>query len=330
MSLNGLRDIFQAIVALEQNLSPFDYLQQQMEDILGDGGVLKELVHPGAGPPVPQNASVLLHFSGFLEYSDQPFETTTHLKHPPLMKLGRDVTLAGMELGLLTMRKGEFSRFLLQPCYAYGHMGCPPLVPAAARVLFEIQIIDFMDSGQVDEFVQLTPGEQNEFPVSKVIEVVNTLRSFGNRCFNQSRYEKAKERYKQALELLGNRENPSDAEQTEIQAALLPLYLNRAFTELRLDSPKKTLKYAKKALDINCGSAKALYRCAQAYVELQDYESAHGCLVKARARKPFDSNINNLLKKVTMCYKEHLDKESDLCRNMFPGWKKTPDDDSSK
>lgn len=30
-----------------------------MNDILGDGGILKEVVHPGEGPPVPQNASVL-------------------------------------------------------------------------------------------------------------------------------------------------------------------------------------------------------------------------------------------------------------------------------
>lgn len=30
-----------------------------MDDVLGDGGILKEVVQPGQGPPVPQNASVL-------------------------------------------------------------------------------------------------------------------------------------------------------------------------------------------------------------------------------------------------------------------------------
>lgn len=29
-----------------------------MNDILGDGGMLKEVVQCGEGPPVPQNASV--------------------------------------------------------------------------------------------------------------------------------------------------------------------------------------------------------------------------------------------------------------------------------
>ncbi|XP_051908730.1 inactive peptidyl-prolyl cis-trans isomerase FKBP6 isoform X1 [Hippocampus zosterae] len=320
MSMNGLRKLFQRLVRDEEpNLSPFDRLQQQMEDILGNGGILKEVIYPGYGPPVTQSASVLIHYSGFLEYSDLPFETTTHLKHPRLMKLGRDVTLMGMELGLLTMRQGESSRFLLQPRYAYGDMGCPPLIPAAARVLFEVKIHDVLNTGQVDEFVQLTAEEQNECPFSKLIEVVSTLRTLGNRCFKQSRYEKAKEHYKQALELLVNREIPSDAEQAEIQAALLPLYLNLSFVALRLERPRKALKYAKKALEIDCGSTKALYRCAQAYVELRDYENAHGCLVKARDRNPFDSDVTNLLKTVTMCYKDSLDKEKDVYGKMFPG-----------
>lgn len=66
------------------------------------------------------------------------------------------MTLAGLELGLLTMQKGEFSRFLFQPQYAYGDMGCPPLIPAAAVVLYEVQVLDFLDSGQVDDFIALS------------------------------------------------------------------------------------------------------------------------------------------------------------------------------
>ncbi|XP_061560125.1 inactive peptidyl-prolyl cis-trans isomerase FKBP6 isoform X4 [Phycodurus eques] len=125
----------------------------------------------------------------------------------------------------------------------------------------------------------------------------------------------------QAVVLLGNRAKHSDGEQEDVRAALLPLYLNLSFAALRLENPKKALKYAKIALDIDCTSTKALYRCAQAHVELRDYESAHGCLVKVQARKPFDGDVNNLLKTVTMCYKDNLDKEKDLYAKMFRGLK---------
>lgn len=62
------------------------------------------------------------------------------------------MTLCGLELGILTMRKGEYSRFLFLPEYAYGAMGCPPLIPPVATVLYEVQVLDFLDSAQVDEF----------------------------------------------------------------------------------------------------------------------------------------------------------------------------------
>ncbi|XP_034756521.1 inactive peptidyl-prolyl cis-trans isomerase FKBP6 isoform X1 [Etheostoma cragini] len=330
MSGNGLVSSLRRLIGAEERLgrstpSPFDQLRQQMNDVLGDEGILKEVVQPGEGPPVPQNASVLIHYSGFLEYSDLPFETTTHRKYPQMMKLGRvfemiiqtDVTLAGLELGLLTMKKGEFSRFLLQPQYAYGDMGCPPLIPAAAVVLYEVQILDFLDSGQVDDFIAMSPEDQNTVPLSTLFEVVNTLRSFGNRCFKQSRYDNAKDRYKQATKLLGNRETQSGAEVEGIKTALLPLYLNLSLTELRLDCPHKALKYGNKALEIDSANTKALFRCGQAYLELHEYESAQGCLITAQAKKPFDCDINNLLRKVAICYKDSLDKQKDLYSKMF-------------
>ncbi|KAL3979910.1 THO complex subunit 5 [Sarotherodon galilaeus] len=322
MSRNGLITSLRRLINDEEPLemrspSPFEQLRPRMNDIIGDGGILKEVVQPGEGPPVPENASVLIHYSGFLEYSDQPFETTTNFKYPRMMKLGRDVTLAGLELGLLTMKKGEFSRFLLQPQYAYGEMGCPPFIPAAAVVLYEVQILDYLDSGQVDDFIAMSLEEQNTVPLSTLLEVVNTLRSFGNRFFNQNRYYNAKDRYKQAMTLLGNRETQSDSEKERIKTALLPLYLNISLTELRLERPHKALKYGNKALEIDSANTKALFRCGQAYLELHEYASAQCCLTSAQAQKPFDSDINNLLRKVTMCYKDSLDKEKDLYSKMF-------------
>lgn len=196
--------------------SPFEHLRQRMSDILGDGGILKEVVHPGDGPPVPHSASILsiatqffcktswysqislfyhilpplsstsalLWFHWILEWAfwnyhkpqvppddevgersviscDIPVKSIKAedyaLTFLPGWNVGKtDVTLAGMELSLLTMKKGEFSRFLFEPQYAFGDLGCPPNVPGAAVVLYEIHVIDFFDSGQVDDFIALS------------------------------------------------------------------------------------------------------------------------------------------------------------------------------
>lgn len=68
-----------------------------------------------------------------------------------------DVSVLGLSLGVTTMKKGEFSRFLLAPQYAYGTMGCPPTIPPSAVILYEVHIIDFFNTGQMDSFVSLSP-----------------------------------------------------------------------------------------------------------------------------------------------------------------------------
>lgn len=67
----------------------------------------------------------------------------------------------------------------------------------------------------------------------------------------------------QAVTLLGNRETQGDVERQKVNTALLPLYLNLSFVELRLDRPHKALKYGNKALEINGDCTKALFRCGQ-------------------------------------------------------------------
>ncbi|KAG7282096.1 hypothetical protein CRUP_023612 [Coryphaenoides rupestris] len=156
-----------------------------------------------------------------------------------------DITLAGLELALLTMKKGEFAHVLLQPPYAYGEMGCPPLIPPAATVLYEIQVVDYFDSAQADHFVGLEPDQQNALPLSVLATVTNTLRNLANRCFNQGRYDAAKFSYKKA-----EKEKEEEAgEVKDVKALLLPVYLNLSLTELHLESPRKALKCYKNGLD---------------------------------------------------------------------------------
>ncbi|KAK2509860.1 hypothetical protein MC885_007242 [Smutsia gigantea] len=108
----------------------------------------------------------------------------------------QDITLWGMELGLLSMQRGELARFLFKPTYAYGTLGCPPLIPANTTVLFEIELLDFLDSAESDKFYALSAEQQDEFPLQKVLKVAATEREFGNHLFHQNHFYDAKVRYK--------------------------------------------------------------------------------------------------------------------------------------
>ncbi|XP_037670649.1 inactive peptidyl-prolyl cis-trans isomerase FKBP6 [Choloepus didactylus] len=296
--------------------SPYERLSQRMLDISGDRGVLKDVIREGAGELVAPDASVLVKYSGYLENTDKPFDSNCFRKTPRLMKLGEDITLWGMELGLLSMRRGELARFLFKPTYAYGTLGCPPLIPPNTTVLFEIELLDFLDSAESDKFCALTAEQQAQFPLEKVLKMAATEREFGNYLFRQNRFYDAKVRYTRALVLLHQRSAPPE-EQPLVEAAQLPVFLNLSFTYLKLERPALALRTGEQALTIDHRNAKALFRCGQACFLMTKYQKARDFLVRAQKEQPFNHDINNELKKLASYYRDYMDKEKEMCHRMF-------------
>ncbi|XP_048822723.1 inactive peptidyl-prolyl cis-trans isomerase FKBP6 isoform X2 [Lagopus muta] len=287
-----------------------------LQDISGDGGVLKELLRPGTGQPVPPAATVAVKYSGYLEHMDKPFCTNCTKKLPRLMKLGEDITLGGLEIGVLTMKKGEVARFIFAPNYAYGQQGCLPLIPPNATVLFEVELIDFLDSADSDTFFALTAEQQDTFPLQKVLKVADVEREFGNYLFRKQCFEGAKDRYKRAYSILG-RSPSSEAELCQIDASKLLVLLNLSITCLKLECPARALMYGEKALEIDKRNVKALFRCGQACLCMAEYEKARDFLIRAQHIEPFNHDINNELKKLASCYRDYLDKEKKMCSRML-------------
>ncbi|NXJ93286.1 FKBP6 isomerase, partial [Corythaixoides concolor] len=238
-----------------------------------------------------------VRYSGYLEHQSEPFCTDGYSRSPGLMKLGKDITLAGLEIGLLTMKKGEAARFVFLPSYAYGKMGCPPLIPPNAMVIFEVELLNFLDTAECDAFFELTPEQQDTFPLQKVLKVADTERECGNYLYRSQRFESAKSRYKRALSILG-RSPTSAAEQRQINASKLLVFLNLSVTYLKLERPERALAYGEKALEIDERNAKALFRCGQAYLCMTEYKKAQDFLVRAQCVEPFNHDINEELKKL--------------------------------
>ncbi|XP_030916235.1 inactive peptidyl-prolyl cis-trans isomerase FKBP6 isoform X2 [Geospiza fortis] len=192
------------------------------------------------------------------------------------MKLGKDITLWGLEIGLLSMTKGEAALFVLTPEYAYGQRGCPPSIPPNTTVLFKVEVLDFIDSEECDTFFELT-------------------------C---------------ALSILG-RSSSSKAEQSQINASKLLLFLNLSLTYLKLERADRALKYGELALEMDQGNAKALFRCGQACLYMREYSKSRDFLARAQCIQPFNRDINNELKKLARYYKEYMKMEKEMCCQMF-------------
>ncbi|NWI56927.1 FKBP6 isomerase, partial [Calyptomena viridis] len=255
-------------------------------------------------------------FSGYLGEWNNLFCSYGHGKYPKLMKLGKDITLLGLELGLLSMARGEVARFTFTPEYAYGRRGCPPSIPPDTTVLFEVELLDFIDSEECDVFLELSDEQQDAFPLEKVLKVAAMEREFGNHFFQKQNFRVAKHRYKRALSILG-RSCSSEAEQSQINTSKLPLLLNLSLAYLRLECPEQALKYGKKALEMDQGNAKALFRCGQACLCMNEYSKSRDFLTRAQRIQPFNQDINNELKKLARCYEQYLEMQKEMCFRMF-------------
>ncbi|KAF2987833.1 hypothetical protein EK904_013640 [Melospiza melodia maxima] len=243
------------------------------------------------------------------------------------MKLGKDITLWGLEIGLLSMTKGEAALFVLTPEYAYGQRGCPPSIPPNTTVLFKVEVLDFIDSEECDTFFELTCFElkfryfftqeqRDRLPLEKVLKVAATEREFGNYFFYKQCFKIAKDRYKRALSILG-RSSSGKAEQSQINASKLLLFLNLSLTYLKLERADRALKYGELALEMDQGNAKALFRCGQACLYMREYSKSRDYLARAQCIQPFNRDINNELKKLARYYKEYMKVEKEMCRQMF-------------
>ena len=60
-----------------------------MEDLTGDRKVLKKIIRPGVGSLVPDGAMVRVHYNGYLEYSDEPYDSSRLRNKEQEFKLGR-------------------------------------------------------------------------------------------------------------------------------------------------------------------------------------------------------------------------------------------------
>ena len=66
-----------------------------MEDLTPDGGVKKRIKRAGGGEPVMEGAEVHIHYNGYLEHNDEPFDSTRLRNKKQVVQLGRGQLIPG-------------------------------------------------------------------------------------------------------------------------------------------------------------------------------------------------------------------------------------------
>lgn len=327
LSLGAGSGIFEEEDSLnsDDNAEPFEKMALKMEDISGDGGVLKMEVSPGIGSDIPSGSVITFHYSAFLEYGDEPFDSTILRKKPERRTLDGLDLLPGLNIALKTMRKNETSRFLIKPYYAFGKLGCPPRVPGNETILYEIHVISFVDTVAADMYEE---QDQQCATFQEKLEGAKGYHRKGNDLYHEGNLNEAKKAYIRAAWIMEDTKLKNQEEERQWGSVLIKVRSNLAQVFLDLKEPAKACTQCKIGLGIRGVDAddirsKLLYRYGKAKMMLCDFSGALKELKRAQRLRPHNLDISEALETLLIKKERYEQQEKFMYQRMFQPKDKT-------
>ncbi|RNA40467.1 inactive peptidyl-prolyl cis-trans isomerase FKBP6-like [Brachionus plicatilis] len=299
--------------------TPFEILRAKMEDVspLKDGGVLKRTLIPGSGLPITPGSRARIHYNAYFEMNDEPFDST-HLRNKSFeFKLGNGEVVRGLDIAVSTMKRHEKSQFIFEPEYYCGKFGCEPRVPKETPVLFEIEVISFVEANAFDNYEASSDEQRGKMSLDQILKICNCLRELGNDNYKRLNFREASKKYRKAIYLLDNTCVTNDDEEKKWIGVMLKLYLNMSQVCLKRAKPKKTIYYCKLVLDLEAQNAKAIYRYGKSLRMLQDFDRARKFLLRAYKLAPTSKEIADEITQLDQDVAKYKNLEKNFYAKMF-------------
>nr|UWK01894.1 FK506 binding protein [Locusta migratoria manilensis] len=295
--------------------TPFERIAAKMKNITEDGKVKKRVIKPGNGPMVEKDSIVMINYNAYVEYSEEPYDSSYLRGRPVRQKMNEGNFIAGLEVGISTMKKGEVAQFLIHPDYGYGKLGCPPRIPPEAELLIQVELLRITDPCSLETVVQ---SEENEKPTfGQIIKKAESLHIMGNDLYKKNSVNAAISKYRKASSILNNMTLANEAEQQKQQKLLCKLHVNSAICYNKINNYRMACVTCRLALDIQPRNAKALFNYGRALIGLGEYNQAKSYLQRAQREERNNKEINQEMEKLDKKMRAYKNDISTLSKRMF-------------
>lgn len=175
--------------------APFAIIAKKMDNLLPDGKIKKRVLRKGEGEPPQEYAAVTVHYNVYLEYHDEPFDSTYARNKAYKFRLNDGRVVAGLDFAVQTMLLNEKSQFLVDPEYAYGKHSIGK-IPSNSTVLFEVELLKIVNSGAAMMYDSLPEEQQQTF--EEIYKYCSALCEEGKQFFVEGKLKSAIKEYNTA------------------------------------------------------------------------------------------------------------------------------------
>lgn len=97
-------------------------------------------IKKGDGPKAEKGKTVSVHYTGYLTDGSM-FDSSFERGDPIAFPLGEGRVIKGWDIGIEMLSVGAQARFIIPSQLAYGENGYPPVIPASATLVFDVELV---------------------------------------------------------------------------------------------------------------------------------------------------------------------------------------------
>ncbi|HET9477515.1 MAG TPA: FKBP-type peptidyl-prolyl cis-trans isomerase, partial [Dehalococcoidia bacterium] len=112
------------------------------ETITTDSGLKYIDIEEGTGITPATGQRVTVHYTGWLESDGSKFDSSLDGGQAFTFTIGQGNVIKGWDEGLSTMKVGGKRRLIVPADLGYGEEGYPPVIPANAVLIFDVELLD--------------------------------------------------------------------------------------------------------------------------------------------------------------------------------------------
>jgi len=110
------------------------------EPIITETGLQYIDIVVGTGDSAQSGQTVEVHYTGWLADGTK-FDSSRDRGQPFSFVLGAGRVIAGWDEGVADMKVGGERRLIIPPELGYGESGYPPVIPANAQLIFDVELL---------------------------------------------------------------------------------------------------------------------------------------------------------------------------------------------